>query len=194
VTSSFQSPRSFDPSYSLLGRAFRSWTGDRLRGEALYIVALTGLALVLLMSHYLGWALLQSTLAENPSWQMLFWAGQLASAAVWAAVGLIGFRPGVTVSCGSSAVTLAQGNRTHAVPYDAIEQVDTIAATTYHRHYRRYAATAVFAGPVSDEVLLLHTADGPVVVALPDAEAQAALADHLERATVDEAATPVPQA
>lgn len=146
------------------------------------------------MSHYLGWALLQATLAKAPSSQMLFWAGQLASAVVWAAVGLIGVRPGVTVSCTSSAVTLRQGNRAHTVPYDAIEQVDTIAATTYHRHYRRYAATAVFVGPVSDEVLLLRAADGPVVVALPNSEEQAALKRQLKRATVKEGAEAVPQA
>lgn len=193
MTPSFQSPRSFDPSYSLLGRAFRSWTGDRRRGEALYIVALTGLALVLLMSHYLGWALLQSTLADNSSWQMLFWAGQLASGAVWAVLGLVGFRPGVMVSCARSTVTLEQGGRSRTVPYDAIEDVDVISATTYHRHYRRYAATTVFVGALSDEVLLLRTADGPIVVALPDADDRATLRRHLDTARVEAPEAAVPQ-
>jgi hypothetical protein len=193
VTPTFRSPRTFDPRYSLLGRAFRAWTGDRLRGEALFVVALTGLALALLMCHYLGWALLQPVLTENPDWQMLFWVGQLASAGVWAALGLVGVRPAVTVACTSSALELAQGPRRRTVPYDALEAVDTISATTYHRHYRRYAATAVFAGALREEVLLLRTERGPVVVGLADAEAQDALQAHVEPAEAD-ASAPVPQA
>ena len=193
MTPTFHSPRTFDPSYSLLGRAFRAWTGDRLRGEALFVVALTGLALVLLMSHYLGWALLKPVLTENPDWQMLFWAGQLASVVVWAGLGLVGVRPGVTVDCTASGLELEQGGRARTVPYDALEAVDTVSATTYHRHYRRYAATAVFVGPIRDELLLLRTERGPVVVGLADDEAQAALRTHVETAEAD-ASAPVPQA
>jgi hypothetical protein len=193
VTPTFRSSRTFDPSYSLLGRAFRAWTGDRLRGEALFVVALTGLALVLLMSHYLGWALLKPVLTENPDWQMLFWVGQLASAGVWAGLGLVGFRPAVTVACPPSGLELEQGGRRRTVSHDALEAVDTISAPTYHRHYRRYAATAVFVGPIRDEMLLLRTERGPVVVGLADAEAQAALRSHVEPAEAD-ASAPVPQA
>ena len=192
MTTTFQSSRTFDPSYSLLGRAFRAWTGDRLRGEALFVVALTGLALVLLMSHYLGWALLKPVLAENPDWQLLFWAGQLASAAVWAGIGLVGVRPGVTVACGPSGLELKQGGRQRTVPYDALEAVDTVSATTYHRHYRRYDATAVFVAATRDELLLFRTGRGPVVVGLADTEAQAALQAHVESAEAD-ASAPVPQ-
>ena len=185
MTPTFQSPSSFDPSYSLLGRAFRYGTGDRLRGEALYIVALTGLAVVLLMTHYLGWALLQPILTQNPSWQMLFWAGQLASGVVWGIVGLVGIRPSVTVSCNTSTVRFHQGGRTYTVPYDGLDRVASISATTYHRHYRRYAATKVFVSQVPDELLLLRTPHGPVVVGLPDADDREALRHHLETATIE---------
>jgi hypothetical protein len=71
--------------------------------------------------------------------------------------------------------------------------VDTVSATTYHRHYRRYAATAAFVGAPRDELLLFRTERGPVVVGLGDAEAQAALRTHVETAEAD-ASTPVPQA
>ncbi len=194
MTPPFQSPRAFDPSYSLLGRAFRYWTGDRLRGEAFFVVALTGLALLLLLAHYLGWALMRPILAEHPSWQMLFRAGQLGSAVVWAVVGLLGFRPAVTVTCTPTTLDLEQGMRSCTVRYDTIERVDTVSATTYHRHYRRYAATRVFVSHLPDEVLLLHTARGPIVVGLLDADAQAALRSHLSAVEVDSPrAVPQPQ-
>jgi hypothetical protein len=192
VTRTFESPRSYDPTYSLLGRLLRSWTGDRLRGEALFVVVLTALALVLLMAHYLGWALLKPMLTANPSWQMLFWAGQLVSVAVLAAVGLVGLRPGVTVQCTATGLDLEQGGRTETVSYDAVEAVDAISATQYHRHYRRYAATQPFVGSLSDEVLLLRTPRGPVVISLADPDEQAALHAHVETAEAD-TPEPVPQ-
>jgi hypothetical protein len=185
VTRTFRSPRTFDPRYSLLGRAFRSWTGDRLRGEALYVVAMTGLALALLMGHYLGWALLKSTLAASPSGQTLFWASQLASGLAWAGLGLVGIRPAVTVTCTATGLDLEQGGRTRHVAYDALEAVETVAATAYHRHYRRYAATAVFVGALPDEMLLLRTDRGPVVVGLADPDDQAALRVHVETTDTD---------
>ena len=182
MTHTFQSPRSYHPSYSLLGRAFRTWTKDRLRAEAFFIVALTGLALLLLMGHYLGWALLKPTLTSNPSWQLLFWAGQLASVAAWIAIGLLGMRPGVTVACTPDALEVTQGSRSCTVHYDNIEDVDTISAKTYHRHYRRYAATQVFVSQLPDEVLLLQTPEGPLVLALPNSDDQNDLRTHIETA------------
>lgn len=190
VPRTFQSPRSYDPSYSLLGRAVRAWTGDRLRGEAFFIVALTGLALVLLMAHYLGWALLKPVLTENPSWQALFWVGQFVSVAVLGAVGLLGFRPGVTVTCTARRLKLEQGSRSQAIAYDAVDAVETISPLRYHRHYRHYAATHVFVGATGDAVLLLRTPDGPVAIALADADEQAALHTRLD--TMVEAAAPDP--
>jgi hypothetical protein len=193
VTLTFESPRSFRPSYSLLGRLFRYWTGDRLRGEALYVVALTGLALLILMTHYLGWALLKPILTGEPSWQVLFWVGQLASVALWALIGLVGVQPGVTVACTTEGLELEQGGRSHRLSHDAIEAVETVSATTYHRHYRRYAATQVFVSRLPDEVLLLRTAQGPVVVALPDPEEQDTLRRRLQTTEPEVIEEPVPQ-
>lgn len=192
MTPTFHAPCSFHPSYSLLGRAFRYWTGDRLRGEALFIVALTALALLLLMSHYLGWALLKPVLASSSSWQVLFWAGQLASVVALTAVGLVGFRPGVTVTCDPATLELEQGRTSATVRYDAIDQIETITAATYHRHYRRYAATHIFVSQLADEMLLLRTAQGPIVIALSDPNDRKALRAHLESVDVP-ASEPMPQ-
>jgi hypothetical protein len=194
VPRTFQAPRSYDPSFSLLGRALRAWTGDRLRGEALYIVVLTGMALALLMSHYLGWALLRSALTSQPSWQIAFWAGQLGTVVLWAAVGLVGVRPGVAVTCTEDTLTLTQAGRTRTVSPSALDEVRVIAASRFHRHYRRYAATDAFVSAVPDEVVLLRTDDGPVVVALPSPDDQAALLQHLDamRTPTADAAVPSP--
>ena len=188
----FRSPRSYDPSYSPLGRLFRSWTGDRLRGEAFLIVTLTGLALALLMTHYLGWTLLKPVLADNPSWQVLFRAGQLASVAVLAAVGLLGFRPAIRITCTAGGLELEQGTRSRTVSYDAVDEIEVVSATRYHRHYRRYAATQGFVGAVGDAVLLLRTLNGPVAIGLADADEQTALRTHLDAAEAG-AREPVPQ-
>ncbi|PSQ85675.1 MAG: hypothetical protein BRD42_08175 [Bacteroidetes bacterium QS_3_64_15] len=176
----FESPRSYHPSDSVLGRAVRAWVGDRLRGEALFIVVLTGLSLALLMIHYLGWAFLKPTLLANPSWQVLFWGGQVGSVLALIGVGLVGFRPAVRVECQSDAVTLTQGDRSCTISNTSVEDVALIPARQYHRHYRRYAATRVFASRLPDEVIRLHTPEGPVIVALSDPDAQAALLDRLE--------------
>lgn len=192
MTTTFHAPRSFHPAYSLLGRTARAWTGNRLQGEALFIVSLTGLALALLMSHYLGWALLQPTLAADPALQTYFWAGQVALVAVLSSVGLVGFCPELTITCGSTALEIEQGAVSETVRYDEIETVESISATTYHRHYRRYAATRIFQSQLVDEMVLLRTTSGPLVIALPDPNDRKALRAHLMTVDLD-VAEPVPQ-
>lgn len=180
MTRTFQSPRSYHPSHSLLGRALRAWTGDRLRGEALFIVVLTGLGLVLLMTHYLGWALLHPLFAEHPTWQTWFWIGQGVCLVLLGGIGLVGFRPAVRVSCRPDTLQLSQGLQTTSLPHEAIQTIETISAQQYYRHYRRYAATHIFISHLPDEVLLLRTSEGPIALALADTDAQASLLSLLE--------------
>lgn len=186
LTRTFRSPRSFHPCYSLLGSAVRYWTGDRLRGEALFLVTLTSLVLVLLIAHYLSWALLQSLVAGSTAqeWQLTFWFGQLASLAAVLAFAVVGFRPPLTVTCDDDAgvVRLSQGRDDLTLSYDAITKTRVISAVRFHRHYRRYARTRVFIGRLGDAVVLVDTDDGPVVIALDDPDAQDALYAHLQDA------------
>ncbi len=182
MSPTFHSPRTYHPSYSLLGRAVRAWATDRLRGEALFIVSFLGLCLGVLLAHYLGWALLEPLLATHPSWQTVFWGGQLVSLLGLIGVGLIGSRPEVRVDCRRTEVVFQQGARRCRMPYADVKAVTRISARRYHRHHRRYAATRVFVSVLPEEVLLVRTDPGPIVVALPDPEAQTALQDHLTRA------------
>lgn len=179
VTRTFESPRSYHPSHSLLGRVLRWWTGDRLRGEAFFIVVLTGLTLVLLMAHYLGWALLGPLFEANPMWATYFRLAQWVSVFLLGSIGLIGFRPAVQVTCHPERIHLSQGDQTRTLAHEAIEAIDTISARQYHRHYRRYATTDIFISHLPDQVLLVRTPQGPVVLALSDPEAQASLLDLL---------------
>jgi hypothetical protein len=193
LTRRFRAPRTFDPSYSLLGRAFRWAIGDRLRSEALFLVTLTGLGLGLLMAHYLGWALLQTMTAADPSGtvQLYFWAGQVASVVLLVAAGGVGFRPGVTVTVDADTgwVRLEQGPRDAQLAVHTIDTVEPISARRFHMHERRYAATRVFAADTADTVLRLNTPEGPLVVALPDPDDLNALHEALTTVEHDE---PVP--
>jgi hypothetical protein len=164
----------------LLGRLLRWATGDRLRGEATFILTLTGLGLLVLLAHYLGWALLQPVIERDnaQAWQMGFWFAQVASVLLLAAVGLIGFRPPVTAHVGDGQVSLRQGKRSLSLAANEIKEVSSISARLYHLHYRHYAATHGYVGTLEGDVLLLQTARGPVVVGLPE-EDQSALAEAL---------------
>lgn len=192
VTRTFRAPRSYDPSYSLLGRAVRAQIEDRLRSEAVFLVLLTGLALALLMTHYLGWALLQPVLAEHPDWQVLFWAGQVVSFVALGGAGLIGFRPAVHVTATEDGISLRQGRQSCTVAPGAVHEAEVISAETYHRHYRRYAATRPFVSAVPDAVLLLRTERGPVVVGLPKSDAYSRLIEGVS-SPAEEPPEPVPQ-
>jgi hypothetical protein len=181
VTRTFESPSSYQPRYSLLGRAIRTWVGDRLRGNALFIVALTALTLALLMSHYLGWALLRPYLAAHPGWQVVFWGVQVGLGLLLAGAGLVGVCPSVQVTCSSDTVTVRQGDRSCTLSATSIDDISVISARRYHRHYRRYAATQAFVSRLPDEAICLRTGEGPVIVALADPADQSALLDRLNR-------------
>ncbi len=189
VTRTFESPSSYQPRYSLLGRAIRAWVGDRLQSEAFFIVALTALTLALLMSHYLGWALLKPYLAAHPAWQMIFWGAQVGSGLLLAGIGLVGVCPSVQVTCSSDTITVRQGDRSCTLSAASVDDAALISAPRYHRHYRRYAATHVFVSRLPDEVICVRTDDGPVIVALADPADQSALLDRL-----DELRAPSPEA
>lgn len=179
MTRTYEAPRTYRPSASLLGRSVRTWTGDRLRGEAIYLVAVTTLTVGLLLAHYLSWALLNPIFSTSPTWEIIFWIGQAVSILALIGVGLVGFRPTVRVTCRPTDVTINQGERSRTLRPSDMEGVSLISAQRYHRHYRRYAETAVYVSTVPDQVICIRTSDGPIVVGLPEPEARAVL-DHLK--------------
>ncbi len=175
MTRTFRSSRTFSFSHSLLGRVIRYVTGDRLRGEALYILTITTLALVILMAHYLGWALLQPAMqaGDTESWELTFWFAQVGSVVFLLLIGGIGFRPAVsaTVDAEQQRLSLQQGSDELTLSLTDIDEVSIVSARLFHLHYRRYAATRLFIGTLRDEVVILRTPHGPVAVAIADGDA-----------------------
>jgi len=176
LTRTFRSSRTFSISHSLLGRAIRYVTGDRLRGEALYVLFVTTLALGVLIAHYLGWALLQPAMqaGDTQAWEMSFWFAQLGSVAFLILVGGIGFRAAVsaTVDPDRQLLSLEQGADELTLSLTEINEVSIISARLFHLHYRHYAATRPFISDLKDEVIILRTDHGPVAVAISDGDAE----------------------
>ncbi|NBC19043.1 MAG: hypothetical protein GVY18_17210 [Bacteroidetes bacterium] len=181
LRTTFTIPRRFHPAYSLLGRWMRQWLDDERRAEALFIIVLSLLALALLLAQYLAWALLQPAIEAAPegSTAIAFWIGQVGAVVLVVGFCVIGFEPAITVTADEHALHLQQKGTTLALPYDAIEAVDTITALRYHRHWRCYAATHDFVNRPDGDLLLLRTDEGPVVLGLAPDDREALL-DHLD--------------
>lgn len=185
----FHAPRRFHPGYSWLGRWLRRTT-DRRQGEALHILIVTGLALVLLLVHYLSWTLLYEQFEAVPATEQIYWLSQLGLLGATAALCLVGVRPALAVTTRPDVLHLEQGNHTLTVPHAAITSIQVITARRFHRHERRYAATHVFIGTMGDTVLLLRRAEGgPVVIGLPPST-QNALRARLETIPTDSMEAP----
>lgn len=138
---------------------------------------LTGIALGLLLIHYLGWTLISS----SPSLpRTLLWGVEGGAFLLGAVTCVWGIRPALTVRCDADALHLQQGNRSLRIAYTAIDFAGLIAARRFHRHEGRYAATHVFVGALGEEVILLRTPRGPVVIGLASDADQADLLAHLE--------------
>ncbi|PEN12776.1 hypothetical protein CRI94_12210 [Longibacter salinarum] len=152
-------------------------TGDRLRGEALFILTLTTLVMGVLIAHYLGWALLQPMMtgSDTSTWQIGFWLAQVGSVAFLLLIGGIGWRPEViaTIDTEAGLLSVEQGNVSASVDVDDIQDVSVVSARQYHLHYRRYAATKPFIGKLGDEVVIVRTTQGPLAISIDDAEAGA---------------------
>jgi hypothetical protein len=175
LTRTFRSTRTFSPSHSLLGRFIRYVIGDRLRGEALFILTITTLLMGVLIAHYLGWALLQPAMdASNPeTWELRFWFAQIGSVLVLGLLGGLGWRPSVeaTIDTDAGTLHLSQGTASAHVELADIEDVSIVSARLYHLHYRHYANTTPFIGEMTDEIIIIRSADGPLAVALGDEDA-----------------------
>lgn len=178
----FLIPRTFAPSYAWLGRWIHHRTADPRRAEAYTIIVLGVLALGLLLANYLAWALLQDAILADPDGSVAlgFWTVQVTALMVVLAGAIVGFKPPIRVVCDSQGLTITEHERTLHLPRTDIQSLDTISATLYHRHYRRYAQTQAFVNNMPETLLLLETITGPVVLGLAPEDRAACIA-HVNR-------------
>lgn len=194
MTLEFHVPRRFHPACSLLGRLIRWRVRDERRAEALYIVTLAVVVMGVLLVQYTAWAFLKTPILAAPrgTLAMTFWLAQVGSVLLVLLAGAFGFKPAVHVRCTPTALLVRQGIRTLHLAIEDIGEATLVPATTVHQHYRRYAATQVFASWYTPTMLLLTAPYGPVVLGLAEEDARRLLA-CLETTRTSVVATATPQ-
>lgn len=174
-------PRSLHLPASPLGRGVRRWAHDARQAESLYFVALALMLCLATLAGQWGWIVYGTTPDGAPS--LTFFAIQVVGGLVLGATCFLGWRPRVVVTARDEILDVRQGDEALSLHHGRIAAVERITAEDYHRHWRRYAATRAFVNRLPDELLLLRTASGPVVLGLaaPDLDRlETHLADHLE--------------
>lgn len=176
----FTIPRSFSPSHSVAGRLIRHRSGDRLRGEALYIFIVTMAFVGWLLTGFAAWALLADRITAAPTGPvaLAFFAVQLAVPVVGILLAGVGFRPEIGIRLDEYRLTIFRGSvRCHVPLHDGIT-VRSLDAVTYHRGLRRFGTTQPFINRPVEEVLVIATDDMNFVLGL-DPEDRAALLARL---------------
>lgn len=164
-------PPAWHPASSLLGRALRRGVADERQAESLYIVAVALVAVGMALLEQWGWM----------RWEAAPLAYGLGLGAVWLLAGatcLAGWRPRLHVRVLAGRLEIRRGDEELVLVCAQVESAERVSAAVYHRHWRSYAATRAFVNRLGEEVLLLRTAYGPVVLGLPAADL-ARLETHL---------------
>jgi hypothetical protein len=164
----FDTPPSFYPPASLLGRLVGRWARDHRQAESFYFVAA---ALVLCVGSLLsqwGWVAF-GTSGPDGLPEPWYFAVQIVGGLLLGAGCLLGWKPAVAVAAHEDGLDIRRGTEAVSLHYDRIRAAERISADAYHRHWRRYAATRAFVNRSPAELLLLRTASGPLVLGLaPD--------------------------
>lgn len=145
----------------------RRWAADARQAESLYIVVVALVLVVVMLAGQWAWVVWG---AQGGAATLWYFAAQVAMGLVVGIGCLLGWRPPIHVRADADGLTIRRGAEMLALPYDAIMSAERAPAALYHRHWRRYAATRAFVNRLGDEVLLLRSTDGPVVLALPAAD------------------------
>lgn len=172
-------PRSLHPPASLLGRLVRRRARDARQAESLYLVAVALVLCVGALVSQWGWI----AVGAGPDVAPGYVVAQIVGGALLVGACLLGWTPPVVVTAHDGGLDVRQGAETVSLPYEWIHAAERISADAYHRHWRRYAATHAFVGRLPDELLLLRTDAGPIVLGLaaPDLDRlEAHLADRLD--------------
>lgn len=181
--SDFTIPRSFSPTHSPVGRLIRRRSGDRLRGEALYLFIVTMAVVGWLLAGFAAWALLADRITSDPTGPvaLAFLAVQIAGPVLGFLVAGVGFRPEIHIRVGEGRLTIDQGSDRFVMPLDDRVTVRPLDAVTYHRGLRRFETTHPFINRPVDSVLVV-TSDATHFVLGLEPEESAALVGLLKPA------------
>lgn len=159
--------------YSPVAKLIRKYVPDTLRAENLFILVSASIIIALMLANQVAWALIRNEVMAQPTGDVAiaYWLFQLGFAAVFFFTCIVGFKPATTITCTKTAINIQQGSTNISVPYQAISTVKTVSDVTFHRHYRLYKNTFAFVNEPQKEMVLLNTAQHPVVLGLKAADA-----------------------
>ncbi len=171
--------------YAPLGRLIRRHEQDVRRAENHLILVITALLMVLMFANQIAWAFVKDPILAEPEGPvaMVFWLSQLGFLLGFILGCVIGFKPALTITCGAQAVHIQEESTETVIPYNEIELVRTITSLTFHRHFRKYRQTRVFVNLIEDELILLETTRGPVILGIAP-EDHPLFIKHVERQRV----------
>ncbi|MFT4605298.1 MAG: hypothetical protein ACI9W4_002037 [Rhodothermales bacterium] len=179
MTEHFHIPGRWDPGASPLAWAIQRLQEDRLRAETTFYVVAVAAVFGYLVLIFMGWAWLNWDGAPSSAAATRYWILQSLGLVAVIAVGWAGWRPSTRVTLSDDAVRISQGKGIDLViPVADITELARIPAVKYHQHYRKYARTRAYPGPVADTVVLIRTASRPVILGIRAAE-QRILLDRL---------------
>ncbi len=171
MTEHFHIPGRWDPGASLLARAIQRLHEDRLRAETTFYVVAVATVFGYLVLVFLGWAWLNWNGTPSPAAASRYWLFQSLGLVAVIALGWAGWRPATRVTLTDDAVRIVQGkDNDFIIPVTEITDLARIPAVRYHQHYRKYARTLAYPGPVADTVVLIRTASRPVILGIRAAE------------------------
>jgi len=158
----------FHVGYSLLGRWLQRRLRDHRRASARFIVVFAGLLAGLVIAQYLAWAILSPTIKAAPGGleAQIFWYGQLGAGFLFFLTSILGFQPAIRIFGTADGLIIRRAGATHFIAYSDVERISECTPTVFYRHYALYAQTKAFVNRLEEDVLLIKTASGDVVIGL----------------------------
>ena len=189
----FHIPPRFSPTRSLLGLGVRLLVKDRRQAEGVYLIAFWSLVLLVILAQFVTWTWVEPAIEADAGGPVAvrFFAAQVAGILCVLAVCGVGFASAVRVAVGDTCLTLRQGRRTRKVALEAIEGCVTVSALQFHRDYRPYEAVDAFISRITQEVVVLETAQVQIAIGLRS-EDHKTFAALMEEVTVRHHPAPLP--
>ncbi len=152
----------------MLGRWINHYVKDRDRAEGILILGVALTSILLIVGFYIGWVIVQPAAEADPTGAtaLAYFAAQLITVVVFLLVTVIGFKPALTVTVEDHSLLITQGKKKRHIALSVITSVSTITPLQFHRHYRKYRDTQSFFNKIEGDLLLLTTAEGPIVIGL----------------------------